>query len=101
MTTRHVVMWRVRGDSADERRANAKQVRDAFAAMAGCIPGMIQLEVGIDESGADYACDVVLVSEFDSAEALVAYAQHPAHLRARQAVGDLRITRHQVDYVRP
>jgi heme-degrading monooxygenase HmoA len=101
MSTRHVVMWRVRGDSADERRANAEQVRDAFAAMAGCIPGMTQLEVGIDESAVDYACDVVLVSEFDSAEALVAYAQHPAHLRARQAAGDLRITRHQVDYVRP
>jgi len=98
---RHIVMWRVRGASPAERRANAERVRDAFAAMHGRIPGMAHLEVGIDESGVDYAFDVVLVSDFDSAEALAAYASHPEHLRAKEAAGDLRIARHQVDYLAP
>ena len=31
----------------------------------------------------DYACDVVLYTEFESQEALEAYAIHPAHLRVK------------------
>jgi hypothetical protein len=96
---RHIVMWRVRGDNAAERRANAETVREAFEALRGCIPGLRHLEVGLDVSGADYACDMLLLTDFDDAASLAAYANHPAHLRARQAAGELRIARHQVDYV--
>jgi Stress responsive A/B Barrel Domain len=46
----------------------------------------------------DYACDVVLVSEFADSAALRAYATHPEHLRVREELGDLRIARYQVDY---
>jgi hypothetical protein len=53
----------------------------------------------VDRSGVDYACDVVLRSEFTSQQALDAYAKHPGHLRVRDELGDIRIARHQVDYV--
>ena len=46
----------------------------------------------------DYACDVVLVSDFESRAALEAYAGHPEHMRVKLEVADLRIARHQVDY---
>lgn len=101
MTIRHIVMWRVRGDDEATRAANASRVKSAFESLAGRIPGMRHLEVGIDVSRIDYACDVVLLTEFDSAEALAAYAIHPEHLRVRNALGDLRTDRHQVDYVLP
>jgi hypothetical protein len=41
---------------------------------------------------------VVLVTDFESQEALDAYAVHPEHLRVREALGELRIARFQVDY---
>jgi hypothetical protein len=41
---------------------------------------------------------VVLYSEFDSQASLDGYAMHPAHLRIREELGDLRVARHQVDY---
>ncbi|WP_371131970.1 Dabb family protein [Pseudomonas yamanorum] len=41
----------------------------------------------------------MLYSEFDSQEALAAYATHPEHLRVKRELGDCRIARHQVDYV--
>jgi heme-degrading monooxygenase HmoA len=94
----HIVMWRVRGDTTAERNAAARTVQRAFESLRGRIPGMRRLEVGIDVSRCDYACDVVLVSEFDSRDALAAYADHPEHLRVRAELGDLRIARHQVDY---
>ena len=55
-------------------------------------------QVGVDTSGVDYACDVVLVSDFASQAALDAYAVHSEHLRVKAEIGDMRIARHQVDY---
>ena len=76
-------------------------LKERFEGLAGLIPGLLKIEVGVDVSRIDYACDVVLYSEFDSHEALAAYATHPEHLRVRRELGDLRIARHQVDYVVP
>lgn len=98
MTIKHIVMWNVRGADADERARHIALLKREFEGLRGRIPGMRSIEIGVDESGVDYACDVVLVSEFDSREALAAYAEHPEHLRVRRTLGDLRIARHQVDY---
>ncbi|MFL9871953.1 Dabb family protein [Paraburkholderia megapolitana] len=95
---RHIVMWQVRGDTAQEKRISSDRVKEAFEGLRGRIPGMRHLEIGIDSSTVDYACDVVLVSDFESREALEAYANHPEHLRVRQQLGDVRTARYQVDY---
>lgn len=95
---RHLVMWRVAGDTPAERLAASNLVKTSFEGLRGRIPGLLHLEVGLDHSRVDYACDVVLVTEFDSQEALEAYASHPEHLRVRNELGDLRTARFQVDY---
>jgi hypothetical protein len=56
------------------------------------------MEIGVDTSKVDYACDVVLYSEFESQDALAAYAVHAEHIRVKQDLGDVRVARHQVDY---
>jgi quinol monooxygenase YgiN len=96
---RHIVMWNVRGAGPDEKRANIERLRASFHSLRGRIPGLLRLEVGVDESGVDYACDVVLVSDFASQAALDAYATHPEHLRVKAEIGDIRTARHQVDYI--
>lgn len=98
MTIKHIVMWKLRADSPQEKAHAIALVRSRFEGLRGQIPGLLQLEVGVDSSGVDYACDVVLYSVFDSQASLTAYATHPAHLRVRDALGDLRTCRHQVDY---
>lgn len=95
---KHIVMWNVRGDDAATRARHVALVKSEFESLRGRVPGLLHLEVGVDESRIDYACDVVLYTEFDSREALAAYATHPEHLRVRRVLGDLRIARHQVDY---
>jgi len=96
---RHIVMWRLRGESAEHQQAARARVKAGFEGLRGMIPGMRNVEIGFDVSGAEYACDVVLFSEFESREALAAYANHPEHLRVRDELGDLRTARHQVDYI--
>jgi hypothetical protein len=95
---KHIVMWKVRGDDATTRARHIALVKSEFESLRGRIPGLLHLEVGVDDSRADYAFDVVLYSEFASREALGAYAEHPEHLRVRRTLGDLRTARHQVDY---
>jgi hypothetical protein len=95
---RHIVMWKLRGDTADAQRAARARVKQAFEGLRGKIPGLLKIEIGLDISAADHACDVVLFSEFESREALANYARHPEHLRVRDELGDLRTARHQVDY---
>ena len=95
---KHIVMWRVRGETQQEKHAATQKIKAAFEGLRGRIDGMTHVEVGVDISAVDYACDVVLVSEFESHDALTRYATHPEHLRVRTELGDLRIARHQVDY---
>jgi len=95
---RHIVMWRVSGETPEENLASRQLVKHSFEGLRGRIPGMIHLEVGMDSSAADYACDVVLVTDFESQHALDAYASHPEHLRVRQLLTDIRTARFQVDY---
>ena len=94
---RHIVMWKVRG-AGEEKARNVERLRRSFHSLRGQVPGLLHLEIGVDSSGAGYACDVVLVSDFASQAALDAYAVHPEHLRVKEEVADLRIARHQVDY---
>jgi len=95
---KHIVMWNVRGNSPEEKRDSAHVLKRCFESLIGAIPGLQHLEVGIDTSRVDYACDVVLYTEFVDQAALDAYAVHPEHLRVKKELGDMRIARHQVDY---
>jgi len=95
---KHLVMWRVSGDTPEVKRATRELVKQKFEGLRSVIPGLLALEVGLDVSGADYACDVVLYTEFESPQALAAYADHPEHLRVRRELDGLRVARFQVDY---
>ena len=95
---RHIVMWNVRGDTPSAKARGITQLQSSFTSLRGRIPGLLHIEVGIDSSRVEYACDVVLYSEFENQAALDAYATHPEHLRVKQELGDLRIARYQVDY---
>ncbi|CAB3780094.1 Dabb family protein [Pararobbsia alpina] len=95
---KHIVMWNLKGETPEEKAQAVHLVKSAFEGLVGKIPGLLHVEIGVDMSEVDYACDVVLYSEFDSHEALAGYAVHAEHIRVKQLLGDVRVARHQVDY---
>jgi heme-degrading monooxygenase HmoA len=95
---KHIVMWNVAGETKEDRSKAADFLRSRFEQLRGEVPGLLHLEVGLDHSHVDYACDVVLYTEFENQEALDAYAVHPAHIRVKGELGQMRIARYQVDY---
>jgi hypothetical protein len=99
MTIKHIVMWRVQAHNEDERRAACQKVENAFKSLIGKIPGLMELEIGIDLSRISYASDVVLYSVFTDQASLTDYASHPEHLRVRAELAGIRIESRQVDYL--
>ncbi len=95
---RHVVMWTVKGESRAERMMGTAAIEAAFKEMEGRIPGMLNIEVGIDAGLEDGACDIVLIADFASPQDLSVYASHPEHRRVRDKLAGLRLSRHCVDF---
>jgi hypothetical protein len=95
---KHIVMWNVRAENDGERIDAANKIKHAFEGLRGRIPGLLMLEIGIDTSRIDYACDVLLYTEFESKAALECYSSHPEHALIKEAIAGLRISRHQVDF---
>lgn len=96
---RHIVMWKLRGPSVEEKRQQAAEVKEALLSMLGHVPGLTEMQVGLGAfSGDEQEADVVLSSLHESWQALKDYAQHPAHEPAKKLIGGLRIERRVVDF---
>ena len=65
---------------------------------SGKIDGLRKMEIGKDVSHTDMSYDMVLLTEFDSMEALAAYKIHPDHVAISQFVKTVRTARAVVDF---
>lgn len=89
---RHIVMWKLK-DPAD-----APKVKALLDSCKGCVPGMLEFEVGIRREGLEANMDVVLVSAFTDRAALDAYQSHPHHEEVKKSFPP-RESRTVVDYI--
>ena len=74
---KHIVLYTLKEDV--EKEAAVKLIASVLEPLVGKIPGLLHLEVRQAFNGMDYA----LYSEFESREALAAYAGHPLHQEAK------------------
>jgi hypothetical protein len=78
---KHIVSWNyAEGFTAEENRKNALVMKKELENLIHLIPGIISIHLYIDPLSTSEA-DLVLDSEFESEEALVAYVIHPEHVR--------------------
>ncbi|MDK2954581.1 MAG: hypothetical protein PWQ57_77 [Desulfovibrionales bacterium] len=96
---KHIVMWRVKdGAEGASKMENAVEIKTRLEGLMGVVPGVVSLEVGINELAGETSADVVLVSEFASMEELDAYQTHPLHLEVVAFVKKVATERRAVDY---
>ena len=95
---RHVVMWKFK-ETAEGRtkKENMDLVRERLLALPALIPQIKRLEVGFDKKGTDSSYDVMLLTEFDSMEALDEYIVHPDHKAVGPVVRSVTELRAVVD----
>ena len=96
---KHVVMWRLKdGEAGASRMESAAEIKARLEALQGAVPGIVSLEVGVNELAGDTAADVVLISEFASMEDLEAYQKHPLHQEVVAFVQAVAVERRCVDF---
>ena len=89
---KHIVLYTLK-EGVDKEEA-VKLIASVLEPLVGRIPGLLHLEVRRAFNGMDY----VLYSEFESREALTAYASHPLHLEAKNHFHHLLNSRVAADY---
>ena len=96
---KHIVFWKLKeGIRGTEREDVLKKIKDGFEAMAGKIPGLRTIELGITFSGGAESADFCLYCEFESREALEGYNTHPLHQAMVTVVREVRVERRVADY---
>ena len=89
---RHIVMWKFRPGTEAEQ----KQFLDGLRSLQGVIPQLLKSEVAVNVGEGNY--DAVLVSEFESLEALDTYKNDPRHKAVSALCKSIREDRVAVDY---
>ncbi len=96
---KHIVCWKLLNRAKPlEENSDAMAIKTALEDLRGKIPGLLHLELGLDFSGKDSAGDIVLYTEFESKEALIAYQEHPAHVEVGKIVRPRTCDRRMIDY---
>ncbi len=98
MTVRHIVTWKLSGETVADRDAQASEIIAALQPLVGRIPGLRSLEVRRNTLNHDDNWDLTLVSEHDDAAALAGYAVHPEHVAAGAVVKQHAVSRACVDF---
>ena len=89
---KHIVLYTLK-DGVDKDEA-VKLIASVLEPLVGKIPGLMHMEIRRAYNGMDYA----LHSEFESREALAAYAVHPLHQEAKTHFFHLLGSRVAADY---
>lgn len=89
---KHIVVYKLK-EGVDKEEA-VKIIASVLEPLVGKIPGLQYMEIRACFGGSDYA----LYSEFESREALTAYATNPLHLEAKTHFHHFIETRTAADY---
>ena len=89
---KHIVLYTLKPEV--DKDAAVKLIASVLEPLVGQIPGLQHLEIRRAFNGMDYA----LYSEFESREALSAYAVHPLHQEAKKHFFHLLDSRVAADY---
>ena len=89
---RHIVMWKFRPGTEQEQA----RFLEGLKQLQGVIPQLLKSEVAVNVGTDNY--DAVLVSEFESLEALEIYKNDPRHKAVSALCKSIREDRVAVDY---
>lgn len=96
---KHVILWQLKDELAgEEKEAVMRGIKEGLEGLVGKVPGLLKVHVQIEKLTTSTA-DVMLDSTLEDADALAAYAVHPAHVKvADEKVRPYTKTRACIDY---
>lgn len=98
MTLKHIVNWKLGGETLEERNAQAAEIIAALEPLIDLVPSLRKINVYRNELFDGDNFDVTLIADFDDAEGLAAYATHPDHVAAGATVKRYAVARVATDF---
>lgn len=78
---KHIILWTLDPKlSESEKEAVKAGIKEGLEGLVGQVPGLLEVKVHVGGRLPSSNADVMLDSTLESAEALKAYAVHPAHV---------------------
>jgi hypothetical protein len=90
----HIVMFRL----IDRSPESVGRAADVLRGLAGKVPALRSLEVGVDVLRSDRSWDIALTAGFESLADLEAYRVHPDHQSVVRYMDSVRDAVASVDY---
>ena len=90
----HAVFFKFRKEHADDVRA----AKEGLDSLAGEVPEIRSLSVGINILPSQRAYDLCLIAQFESLDALAAYRAHPKHVEIADWIDQRCVSTVSVDY---
>ncbi|MBQ2736379.1 MAG: Dabb family protein [Clostridia bacterium] len=81
---KHMIVWKLK-DDIENKEATALNIKSALEGLVGKIDGLTKMEIIIDKLPSSSG-DIMMDSEFESNDALVAYQQHPLHVEIANGI---------------
>jgi hypothetical protein len=96
---KHIVVWKFLtfAEGADKKQ-NLLKAKALLESLKVSIKEIRFLEVGLDLTHTERSYDLVLYTEFDSREALVAYQQNAEHVKVVEFLRKVQSGRGVIDY---
>lgn len=92
-------MWNLKDNAeGNPREENARIMKKKLERLEQNIDELLHAEVGINIADDQQACDVVLISTFETKADLQAYAKHEKHLEAAEFIKSVASDRKVVDF---
>lgn len=98
MTLRHIVSWKLNGETFAARNGQAAKIAQALEALPDRIPEIRALNVYRNELYDGSNFDITLIADFDDADGLATYAVHPDHMPVVDMIKGMAEGRVAVDF---
>ena len=85
---RHIVAFQLTAADPDVRKRHVTEMRGRLEALVDAVPGVVSIEVHEDLGTVASHWPVILVSDFETTEALEQYQVHPSHRAAVDWMND-------------
>lgn len=77
---KHIILWQLKDELSPEDKLKVKtNIKNGLEGLLGKIDGLVNISVQTESLPSSNA-DLMLYSEFESADALSGYATHPEHV---------------------
>lgn len=97
---RHTIMWKFKPSDGRTPKEIAEDIKERYQAILGIVPGLKNVEVGVNRNESATSYDAVLIEDFDNWADLASYKADPARNELKKYIDSHVAARARVEYER-